>query len=202
MKFGPRLGIVSLVVIVSMFAAKSSRPLEDDTGDSDWRTFHAKDLLHWAQKSGLSTDSLKELLRSAGREDDSSYAIENVDARSLKKQGQVLLSIYEFGTGHCMTVYAIDTRTPYYRKVWETDGASQRNFCTDSILGAATASGTAQGGIVVKLPIWNGEAPLSRQNSQLLVADYVWTGKTYQLHAEKRFSHYKWNGKDWEVLGK
>jgi hypothetical protein len=109
------------------------------------------------------------LLQAAGREDDSAYDIENVDAQGLKNRGQVLLSIYEFGTGHCMTVYAIDTRTPSYRKIWEASGAKLSNFCTASILGAATASVGPEGTIVVKLPVPKEGLPLSKLNSELLL---------------------------------
>lgn len=199
--FGAKVGFVVLVVGASLLASRSASPQDDYPLDPDWPEFHANDLRRWARESSLSVDTLKELLRAAGREDDADYRFQNVDARSLKKRGQIFLSIYDFGTGHCMTVYAIDTRTPYYRKIWETDGATQSNFCTDSILGAPTASIGPEGRIVVKLPIWNGEVPLSRQNSELLVVDYVWTGKTYRLDAERKFPRYKWNGRDWEVVG-
>lgn len=197
-----RFRVLTLSVLVAGFAATRAGPQDDFPSDPNWPAFHATDLARSSHKSGLSTTVLKELLRAAGREGDYDYKIGDVDAKSLKKRGQVLVVTYDFGTGHCMTVYAIDTRTPYYRKVWEAGGTESGDFCTDSILGAPTASVGSEGTILVKLPVSNGVVPLSRENSVLLVVDYVWTGETYQLHSERKFPRYKWNGDDYQVLGK
>jgi hypothetical protein len=201
MTFRTRLRVLALAVIVTAVAASLARLQEDYPMDPDWPALHAKDLARWSRSSGLSIPVLKELLRAAGREDDADYRFQNVDARSLKRRGQVLLSICEFGTGNCMTVYVIDKRTPYYRKIWEAPGGY---FCTESVLGAPTASVGPRGEILVKFPIgnWNGELPFNRKGTKLDVLEYVWTGKTYELHAEREFPRYEWNGKDWEVLGK
>jgi hypothetical protein len=194
--------VLIFAVLVTVFAASRAGPQDDYPSDPNWPAFHDADLARSSRRSGLSTTVLKELLRAAGREGDYDYKIGDVDRKSLKKRGQVLVATYDFGTGHCMTVYAIDTRTPYYRKVWEASGTESGDFCTDSILGAPKASVGSEGTILIKLPISNGVVPLSRGNSLLLVVDYVWTGETYQLHAERKFPRYTWNGNDYQVLGK
>ncbi len=200
MMFEKSIRIIAPAVVAALFVVGSARPQDDYPPDPNWPKFHDLDLGRWGQKSGLSKSTLKELLRAAGREDEFDYSFQNVDARGLKKRGQVLLSIYDFGTGHCMAVYVIDTRTPYYEKIWQADGATESNFCTESVLGAATASVGPQGTIIVKLPVWNGEVPKSSANSELLVVEFSWNGKTYGLHSEKKFPRYKWNGTDWGVL--
>jgi len=199
MRFEKIIAITAPAVVAALFVVGSARPQDDHPFDPNWPKIHDSDLGRWGQKTGLSKSTLKELLRAAGREGSYDYDIQNLDPRSLKKRGQVLLSTYEFGTGHCMTVYAIDTRMAYYEKVWEAAGAGVSNFCTESVLGAATASVGPQGTIVVKLPVWNGEVPKGPENSELLVVVYVWAGKTYQLGTQRKFSHYKWNGTDWEA---
>jgi hypothetical protein len=191
---------VLLAVVVS--PASGARAQEDHPFDPNWPTFHAQDLRNSARRYGLSTAILKELLRAAGREGDYDYYIGRVDALGLKNRGQVFLSIYGFGTAERLTVYAIDTRTPHYRKIWEAGGAAHTDFQTASLLGRATASVSPEGNIVVKLPDWNGEGLLGKENSDLIVVEYKWTGKTYRLDSEERFHRYRWNGKDWEVLGK
>jgi hypothetical protein len=202
MAFRGKHAIPLLLSVVAMCAANWGRAQGEHPLDPNWPTYHARDLGESARKFGLSTAVLRELLRAVGREGDYDYYIGKVDAVSLKKRGQVFLSIYDFGTAAALTVYVIDTRTPYYRKIWEAAGTAHTAFMTASILGRATASVDPQGEIVVRLPIWNGEGLLSKENSDLTVVQYKWTGKTYRLDSEKRFHRYKWNGKDWEVLAK
>lgn len=193
------IGFIAAAVAAALLAVGSARSQDDHPLDPNWPKFHDLDLGRWGQKTGLSKSTLKELLRAAGRESGYDYDIQNLDARSLKKRGQVLLAIYEFGTGHCLTAYVIDTQTPYFEKIWEANGATESTFCTESVLGKATASVGLQGTIVIKLPVWNGGVPKSSENSELLVVEYTWTGKTYRLNDEKKFPHYKWSGTDWEV---
>ena len=193
------VGII-ILAFVGLFVIGSARAQDDYSVDRNWPKFHDMDLRRWGEKTGLSQSTLQELLRAVGREDDTDYRFQNIDARSLKKRGQVLLSTYEFGTAHRMTVYVIDTRTPYYERIWQADGTTEFDFSTESVLGAATASVGPKGTIVVKLPVWNGRVPKSSENSVLRVAEYVWDGKTYALHSERKFLRYKWSGTDWEVL--
>jgi len=201
MAFRANYAIPLLLPVVAMCGANWGRPQEEHPLDPNWPAYHARDLRDSARKFGLSTAILKELLRAAGREGDYDYYVGKVDALSLKKRGQVFLSIYNFGTAGLLTAYVIDTRTPYYTRVWEAGGTAHRDFGTASILGRATASVSPQGSIVVKLPDWNREGLLSKENSDLIVVEYKWTGKTYRLDSEKRFHRYRWDGKDWEVLG-
>jgi len=132
--------VPALLVVVAVCAASPAMPQGGYPFDPNWPAFHARDLQRAAQTFDVSTARLKELVRAAGREDDADYYIGKVDALSLKKRGQVLLSIYDFGTAEALTVYAIDTRAPYYRKIWEAAGTAHTNFITPSILGRATAS--------------------------------------------------------------
>lgn len=194
--------VAALALVVAMCASGSAGQQGEYALDPHWPTYHAKDLREWARKSGLSVARLKELLRAAGREDDYDYYIGKVDSLSLKKRGQVFLSTYDFGTGAALTAYVIDTRTPYYEKVWQAAGTADTDFVTDSMLGRATASVGRAGTIVVMMPDWNGKVPMSHENSDLLVFQYVWTGTTYRLQSATKFPHYKWNGTDWEVLPK
>ena len=200
MTFRTRCAVPLSLLVVALCAAKWARPQEQYPFDPNWPTYHARDLQESARKYGLSPAILKELLRAAGREDDYDYYIGKIDALGLKKRGQVFLSTYDFGTAARLTVYAIDTRTPYYRKIWETGGTAHTDFCTASFLGRATASVSPEGSIVVKLPDSNGKGVLSHENSDLIVVEYKWTGETYRLYSENRFHRYRWNGKDWEVL--
>jgi hypothetical protein len=69
-------------------------------------------------------------------------------------------------------------------------------------LGAATASVGREGKIVVRVPVSNGRIPLSRQNSVLMSTDYVWNGKTYLFEETTKASHYRWDGTNYQIIGK
>ena len=81
---------------------------------SDWPELHKKDLSKWAAKSGPSARLLSELVETATHDDAKDvedryfqYFIENVDAKTLNKQKQILFSTSAPGTGHCLTLYVL-----------------------------------------------------------------------------------------------
>jgi hypothetical protein len=117
---------------------------------ADWPITHKNDLSKWAAKTGLSFKSLDRLTRVATEEDakegDSWYNIENVDATTLRQQKHILLSTWDAGTGHCMTLYVLKRNGSGFQKVWQ----SYDNLCTESVLGAAISEAMPDGRVIVR----------------------------------------------------
>lgn len=174
-----------------------------------WEAFHKKDIRAWAHKSGLSVATVESLLRATAGDGgaDNVYSIQNIDTKSLRKRGHILIALTGPATGHALSVYVVRARLPY-ALIWNAFGLDENGSCpaetfaTESILGEATASVSPRGRILVKMPIWNGQPDVGGEHkSVLLVASYSWTGKSYVLVEERQFTHYRWDGRDYVGSG-
>jgi hypothetical protein len=192
------------LIVINLSITVSTTVAQGILKPSEWTALHNRDISGWEKKTGMSRGWMERILETTGRGGmDDPYLINNLDPVHLKNRGQVFLGLTDSGTAHALTVYVVDIGTPSFKKVWEAGGVPKvgacapTDFATASKLGEPTASVTDNGQIVVKMPVnWHG------QKSELLVAVFTWTGETYRLANEHRFSGYKWNGKDWEEVEK
>lgn len=145
---------------------------------ADWPAAHKKDVSKWAAKTGLSFKSVDNLTEVATAEEakeagegDFWYAIENVDATTLRQQKHILLSTWAAGTGHCMTLYILKRNGSQFQKVWQ----SQENLCTESILGAAKSQARSDGRVIVRLRKHSPDFD-HILNVEII---YKWNGATY-----------------------
>ena len=151
---------------------------------SRWPEFHRNDLSKWAAKTGKSVRFLNELTKTATREDakdvgdgDFPYTIENVDTQSLSQRGQILLSTWAAGTGHCLTLYVLKREGSRFEKVWQ----SYDNLCTRSILGAAETRAVPNGRIIVKYRKYSADSDPKKDALPILrvAITYKWDGAAY-----------------------
>jgi hypothetical protein len=150
----------------------------------DWPELHKKDLSKWAAKSGLSTRLLGELAETATHHDAKDvedgyfqYFIENVDAKTLSKQKQILFSTWAPGTGHCLTLYMLKKEGTHFEKIWQ----SYDNLCTRSILGAAETQAMRDGRITVRYREYSVDSDPKKAALPVLriTVTYRWDGATY-----------------------
>ena len=192
-----RIGILLLPLAVLPFATTSTPAQED------WIAFHKRDVEKASVRSGLSKRTIAKLLDAAGQEanpQEIQYVIQTVDAVSLKRRHQVLLALTDFGTSHALSVHVISAAASKYVELWGTREIPSWNECdsmnlsTESMLGIATASAKPNGQITIKIPVREPER-------LLLVATFVWLGKTYRVASVREFSKFEWKGQDWEEQG-
>jgi hypothetical protein len=196
-----RAAIIALA-IAGLFCCCASTSSQGLLILSDWTKFHARDVQSASRKFGLSVADIQKLIHAVGREgnDEDQYMIQRIDASSLKQHSQILLALTDFGTSHALEVNVINVRNSDFVEVWSTREIPEWNSCpsmdlsTDSMLGNAAASANPTGEIIVKLPI-------KEEGWELLVATFVWTGKTYKLARVREFLQGRWSGKDWELEG-
>jgi hypothetical protein len=155
-------------------------------------------------KSGLPVRAIDGILEAVGwgdRLDDSQsadpFTIQNLDARSLAKRGQIFVALTGPATGHALSIYAVRSRPPY-EVIWgasellESGSCPAVTFATESLLGEATASISKRKHIIVRIPSRNDVANADGESTPyLLVATYDWDGKTYQLLSERKFEPYE-----------
>jgi len=152
----------------------------------DWPANHKKDLSKWVANTGLSfkfLDTLTKVATKAGDIEEEGYPmyiIENVDAKTLRKQKHILLSTWDYGTGHCMTLYVIKTNGSRFQKVWQ----SQENLCTTSMLGAAKSQALADGRIIVRFRDYDNSSRFNPEKDDAprivnVEVTYKWDGASY-----------------------
>lgn len=207
--------LMKLVVVAVTVGLPYLRVMNSPQGGlsrSEWAAFHKQDVSKWAERSTLPTIAVEKLLQTVGRgvTEEDHYLIQNVDTASLKQRRQILLALTDFGSAHALTVYVVES-VPDYKKVWEVSGISEWNGCsaltftTESVLGEAMATATREGKIVVKMPVRKeskeSATTSSPEESELLVAEYVWSKNEYKLGRVWQYPRYKWNGKELEEQG-
>lgn len=174
----------------------SSRALFAQGYASGWPEYHKKDLSKWAAKSGLSFSLLTALTKTATEDDlkdveekDLRYTIENIDAKSLSMQKHILLSTWDAGTGHCLTLYVLTREGSHFEKVWQ----SYDNLCTRSILGVAKTQATPDGRIIVRYREYSVDSDPKKEALPILkvTVTYKWDGSSYIKvgHNERPGSH-------------
>jgi hypothetical protein len=167
--------------LVFVFAFACTRLLAQGFS-ADWPATHRNDLSKWAAKTGVSFKSLNRLTKVATEDDakegDLWFAIENVDASTLRQQKHILLSTWMAGTGHCMTLYILKRDGSQFEKVWQ----SYENLCTESILGAAKSEAVPDGRIIVRFREHSRTFdPEKEQAPSILNVEitYEWDGTSY-----------------------
>jgi hypothetical protein len=208
--------ILSLVA-TGLFCCASGTIAQGPVDPQFWNAYHRSDIRTWAVKSGFSVATVRELLEAIGRDEGVGedaegdvYSIQNIDARSLARRRQILVALTGPATGHTLFVFVIQSRRPY-AVIWDasdlegTDTCPTVPFATSSILGEAEAAVANDGDIVIRMPVeqeFGGTDPYSReQKSQLIVATYAWSGKTYRLKSERTYPSYHWNGRNFATIG-
>lgn len=199
-----RLGRIAFLLSVSLSALTCAKA-QCCLSSADWPKFHRKDIRTWSVKSGLPARTIQAILNSI---DEDQYLIQRIDMRSLSSRGQILVALTDFGTAHWLSVNVVQARPPY-RDLWHTRSIAQYRTCsevdlgTESVLGEATASATKDGRVLINIPERRNENDNGvNPKTQLLVATYIWAGKTYHLKDEEVFSSYGWNGNDYVTHGR
>ena len=173
-------------ILVAFCLFVSSRTLFAQGYASGWPEYHKKDLSNWAAKSGLSFSLLTALTKTATQDDlkeveenDVRYTIENIDTKSLSKQKHILLSTWDAGTGHCMTLYVLKREGGHFEKIWQ----SYNNLCTRSILGAAKTRAMPDGTIIVRYREYSVDSDPKNEALPILrvKVTYKWDGSTYVI---------------------
>lgn len=175
--------LFSLVLTIVLFTVPSC--LEAQGFAEDWRRVHEKDLVKWSKKTGLSIRRLDDLMKVARHDgseesdpDHDWYSVENLDTSTLRGRGHILLSTWDAGTGHCMTVYILERSGNEFRKLWQ----STENLCTASVLGAATSQALPDGRIVIRFRDYSSDFdPEMEEHPRVLniKLTYKWNGSSY-----------------------
>jgi len=147
-------------------------------------------LSKWAAKAGISFQSLDDLTRAARAqnapatdEDVDLYIIENVDAKTLPKR--ILLSTWDYGTGHCMTLHVLKRNGSQFKKIWQ----SGENLCTESILGAARSQAMPDGRIIVRFRMHSEHFDSEKEKEPVIFRvkiTYKWDGSAYVANRAER----------------
>ena len=140
---------------------------------------HQRDLEKWSKRSGLSVAVIDQMFsetRDVPHRQDPDSMIENFDISGLRRHHHVLMSTWEPGTGHCLSVFVFsDPKDP--KLVWELHDVPDpqySNLCTASVLGAATAR-AEQEAVVIRVPGGSMEKRVVRRYV------YKWDGTAYSL---------------------
>jgi hypothetical protein len=178
-----KTGTLLLVVVLSTVASTQKSSVKTSA-------VQAKQEQKWAARTHTSTDTIHLMLAAAGLNSRDDFEIENLDLNGLRSRKQVLLSTWDYGTGHCLTVYvlrSIDRNG--YDEIFETDGAGDQNFCTESVLGGAHAY-LSDGRIIVQMPTGTQGGHGSPFNGpkfiELSCSTFVWNGHSYVLDGSAR----------------
>ena len=150
---------------------------------SEWPGIHKRDLSKWTAKTGLSIQLLDELTKTASNDDGTDggvdlYIVENIDTKTLPKQ--ILLSTWEYGTGHCMTLYLLQRIGSQFKKVWQ----SEENLCTESVLGAAKSQAMPDGRIIVRFREYSARFDPAKEKGPVVLRvkiTYKREGSTYSI---------------------
>jgi hypothetical protein len=175
-----RLWIVIAIVVSGFCPIRASQA-------NRWIRAHESEEKYWAKKEHSNIGRIHQIIASAGLESADGFSIENLDTHSLLSKNQVLLSVSESGTGHCLTVYVLQESNGDYKKIWSTDQLNEeQNFCAQSMLGAAHAYASS-GDIIVQMPVdIKDDLTAADPKIELLCVRFSWDGKTYSVAESDR----------------
>lgn len=164
---------------------------------SEMQARRNKEIAEQSQKTGLDSNYIRALLDIEGFSG-VPFHVQLIDTVTLQARKQVLLVGSSVGVPRRMGVHVLDDSARPNR-VWAAfEVSADQNFC--SVAAAAhppTAYATKSGVILVKIPV--RAAPESRSAvSELLVAEFIWSGTTYTLGSVHRYANYRWTGERWE----
>src|SRR5712692_1207324 len=187
LSFG-RATLFILVLGPMLVLGVSGASTSQNTAEEDWTMVHRRDDESWAMKSGLSAATVRGLRELAKVPDDMpGVRIDNLDAKTLRFRGQVLL-VLGSGNGHCLSLYVFGRTGSTFREIWSAEGLPDgAGFCRENPRDPE-AYATREGRIVVKIPTdtdWDAGAI----NAATLHYVFGWNGKTYSLIGRRKLKN-------------
>jgi hypothetical protein len=142
--------------------------LAQDSQKNQTMKLHQSEEKYWSQKEHVSPVKVREMISAVGLDRGEAFNIDNLDTHTLAAKKQVLFSVSESGTGHCLTVYVLQAEGTNYRKIWSADQLDD-------------AYATAKY-IFVQMPLnLKGDPDAPSAEIELLCAAFSWDGNTFKL---------------------
>ncbi|MCU1285646.1 MAG: hypothetical protein JWO13_1996 [Acidobacteriales bacterium] len=177
-----------IVLLVCAFVGVGPNIIAQSNGvenDKFWKEIHHKDDTVWAQKSGLSVETVRKLRLEAGVPDDlHETRIDNIDAKTLRSRHQIFI-VTSAGNGHCLTLNILTEQRKRIHLLWRLselpDGAG---FCHERMLPYPSAYVSKDQKVLVNIPSYADDE--SETGRALRIITYKWTGSTYQFASDQR----------------
>lgn len=204
-----RSGTASLLLLFILLLTTAARAQNCDalSGDARWRCFQQQELKAWAKRIAVSPETFSRALRVIGRrlgDAEDKWTLENAQLFAVGHANFLLLSIWDEGTGHCLSVDLLKpTGTSFKQFQTLTDPSHGGEICTESLAGPARAI-EKNGRIVISAPGLSGPPPDDSTESprDLEVQTFAWNGREFVVRDTKNFSNFRWNGREYVPIGR